>query len=92
MRKRDRESYDVERGNGTGDRCCVAGAEQLRNLKRKTYEESNGDRRTEGPAEERSGSKTKEVRQEGVSNIGTGFRLGERGVGDEHGRIKMLAR
>ena len=37
-RKRDRESYDVERGNGTEDRCCVANAEQLQKLKRKTYE------------------------------------------------------
>ena len=56
MRKRDRELYDVERGNGTEDRYCIADAEQLRILKRKTYEELNGDRRTEGPTEERNGS------------------------------------
>ena len=56
MRERDGESYDVERGNGTEDWCCVANAEQLRNLKRKTYEELNGDQRTEGPVEERNGS------------------------------------
>ena len=56
MRKQDRESYDVERGNGTEDRCCVADVEQLRILKGKTYEESNGDQQTEGPVEERNGS------------------------------------
>ena len=54
--KRDRESYYRERGNGTASRCCVANAEQLRILKRKTYEELNGDQQTEGPVEERNGS------------------------------------
>ena len=56
MRKRDRESYDAERGNGPMDRCCVADAEQLRNLKRKSYERLNGDQRTEGSVEEWNGS------------------------------------
>ena len=56
MRERDGELYNVERGNGMEDRCCVANVEQLRNLKRKTYEELNGDQQTEGPVEERNGS------------------------------------
>ena len=56
MRKRNRESYDVEKGNGTEDWCCVADVEQLRILKGNTYEEPNGDQRTEGPVEERNGS------------------------------------
>ena len=59
MRKRDGESYDVERGNGTVDQCCVADAEQLWILKGKTYEDINGDQQTEGPVEERSGSDEK---------------------------------
>ena len=83
MRKRDRESYDIERGNGTEDRCCIVDAEQLRILKRKTYEGLNGDQRTEGPVEERSGSKAKEVKREDASIIGMGFRSRERGFGDK---------
>ena len=71
MRESDRESYDVERGNGPGSGCCVANAEQLRNLKWKTYEELKGDQRTEGPVEERNGSRTKRVKQEDISLIGT---------------------
>ena len=90
MRKRDRESYDVERGNGTGDRCCVANAERLRILKRKTYERLNGDQQTEGPVEERDGSRTRKVKQEDASIIGTGFRL--RGVWDECGQIGVSVR
>ena len=50
--ERDRESYGVERGNGTMGRCCGAAADS----KGKTYEEINGDQWTEGPVEERSGS------------------------------------
>ena len=71
MRKRDRESYDVESGNGMESRCCVAIAEWLRKLKGKTYEDINGDQRTEGPVEERDGSKTRKVKQEDASIIGT---------------------
>ena len=87
MREGAGESYDVERGNGMGGWCCVANAEQLWNLKGKTYERLNGDQRSEGPVEERNGSKTRKVKQEDVSIIGTGYRLGERGVGDECGWI-----
>ena len=83
MRIRDRESYNVSKENRNGGRCCVADAEQLRRPKRKTYEELNGDQRTEGPVEERSGSSTKEVKQEDVSIIGTGFHSREWRSGDE---------
>ena len=62
--------------------------EQLRNLKRKTYEGLNEDQRTEGPVEEQSGSRTKQVKQEDISIIGTGFHLGGQGVGDECGEIQ----
>ena len=72
MKKRDRESYNVERGNGAMSRCYVAEAERLRNLKRKTYEELNGDQRTEGLVEERNGSKTRQVKQEDTSIVGMG--------------------
>ena len=92
MRKRDRESYDVERGNGTEGQCCVANAEQLQILKRKTYERLNGDQRTEGPVEERNGSRMRKVKQEDASIIGTGFRLMERGVWDKCGQIGVSVR
>ena len=49
---------------------CGAAAER----KRKTYDVRNGDQWTEGPVEERSGSKTRKVKEEDVSIIGTGFR------------------
>ena len=42
------------------------------------------DRKTSGRAER---IKTRMVKQEDASNIGTGFVLGERGVGDERGQI-----
>ena len=83
MRIRDRESYDVSKENWNGGQCCVADAEQLQRPKRKIYEELNGDQRTEGPVEERSGSSTKEVKQEDASIIGPGFRSREWGFGDE---------
>ena len=92
MRKETRESYDVKRGNGTGRRCCVADAEQLRNLKRKTYEDINGDQRTEGPVEERDGSKTRKVKQEDASIIGTGRFSETRGVRDECGWVRVTVR
>ena len=44
--KGDNELYDVERGIGTDDRCCVANVEQLRKLKRKTYDD---EMETSGP-------------------------------------------
>ena len=72
MRKRDRESYDAERGNGTESRCCVADVEQLRRLKGKTYEDKNGDQWTEGPVEEQDGSKTRKVKQEDASKYRNG--------------------
>ena len=79
--------YDVERGNGTEDRCCVANAEQLQIVKRKTDEELNGDQRTEGPMEERSGTNTRRVKQEDASRIRTEFNWGrmrtDPGVGPE---------
>ena len=52
MGKRDRGSYDIERGNGMVSQCCVAKVEQLCNLKGKAYERRNGDWQTEGPAGE----------------------------------------
>ena len=58
--------------------------EQLRNLKEKTYEERNGDQRTEGPVEERNGSR---VKQEDILEGGTGFRLGDWEIRDVCGQI-----
>ena len=92
MRKENRESYDVERGSGTESRCCVADAEQLWNLKRKTYKIRNGDQRTEGPVEERSGSGRKGVKQEDASNIGMDRVSGVRGIGDECGQVRVSVR
>ena len=92
MRKRDRESYDVERGNGTESRCCVANAEQLRKLKGKTYEDINGDLRTEGPEEERDGSRARKVKQEDASIIGTDRVSEVRGIGDECGWVRVSVR
>ena len=84
--------YDAERGIKTRFRCCVANVERLWNLKRKTYEELNGDQRAEGPMEEQSGSKTRKVKQEDASNCGTEFRSREWGVRDECGQIEMSVR
>ena len=69
--ERGGESYDVERGNGTECRCYVADAEQLRNLKRKAYEELKwrpADRRAGGRAKRIT---TRKVKQEDASKIGT---------------------
>ena len=73
-------------------RCFVAEAERLWNLKRKTYEELNGDQRTEGLVEERNGSKTRKVKQEDASIVGTGFNSEERRVGGECGQVSVLVR
>ena len=89
MEKETGKLYDVERGNGTRGRCCVANAEQLRNQERKTYEGLNGDQRTEGPVEEQSGSRMRKVKQEDASIVGTEFCLEEGGVGNKCGLIRM---
>ena len=86
MRERDRESYDVERRNGAGNRCCIANAEQLRNLKRKTYEELNGNLRTEGPEEERTDQDEKGETRRRIY-YWSGVPSGGREVGDECGWI-----
>ena len=49
------------------------------------------------PAGRRTGGrakriKTRKVKQEDVSNIGTGFHLGERGVRDECGQVLIAVR
>ena len=81
-----RESYDVERGNGTESRCCVATAESkeesIRDMKWRP-----ADRRTGGRAKQ---IKTRKVKQEGASNNGMVFRLNGRGVGDECGLVPKL--
>ena len=89
MRERNRGLYDVERGNGMESRCCVANVEWLRNLKGKTYERLNRDQRTEGLVEERNGSKTRMVKQEDASNIGTDRVSGARGIWEECGWVRV---
>ena len=72
MRKETRESYDVKRGNGTESRCCVADAEQLRNLKEENIRDMKwrpADRRTGGRAKR---IKTKTVKQEDASKYRNG--------------------
>ena len=50
----------------------------------------NGNQQTEGLVEEQDGSETRKVKQRSASIMGMEFCLGERGVGDESGKVLVL--
>ena len=86
MRKRDRESYNIERGNGAKSWYCIATAESkeenIQDMKWRL-----ADRRTGGRAK-RIG--TRKVKQEDVTRNRTEFRLRERGAWDECEQVLKL--
>ena len=64
---------------------CGAAAES----KEENIQDRNGNQWTEGPVEERDGSETRKVKQRSASIMGMEFRLRERGVGDESGKVPV---
>ena len=58
--------------------------------KEESIQDKNGNQRTKGPVEEQDGSETRKVKQRSASILGAGFRLRERGIGNECGKVPVL--